>query len=390
MKRATAALILALAAAGCSAPSTPVPRELSPVPVTIAIAATRHVPGTFDAGGSIRAVETAAIASRITAPIVSIAVVAGDRVRRGQLLVRLDAKDLDANGARAASEATALERTHAAAMAERAAADAAVTLARTSHARIATLHAHDAATRQELDEAVSALQVAEARLTAADAQAAAAAASLDAARQAEVAARATASYALLTAPFDGVVTERLVDPGALATPGSALLRLDNTSRFRLEVVVDESRLDSVTQGSAVEVIFDGDESHRGGPPMLKGNVSEVARLVDAGSHSFVAKIELPADPALRSGMFGRARFRTRPQGLLTVPSAAIVPRGQLSTVFVVSNDQHAQMRVIDTGLRTAEWVEILAGVSAGDRVILSPTGVSDGTPVRATDAEGSR
>jgi RND family efflux transporter MFP subunit len=306
------------------------------------------------------------------------------------VLVTFDGRELDANRARAAAEVTALERTHAAALADRAAADAILTLARTSHGRIAALHARDAATTQELDEAVSALHVAEARQAAADAQAAATAASLDGARQSEAAARAAASYATLAAPFDGLITERLVDPGALAAPDTPLLRIEDTKRFRLEVVVDESRLSSISEGSPVEVVLDDDQSEGEPTTSLTGTISEISRTVDVGSHSFLVKIDLPAHAAMRSGVFARARFATGSQELLTIPAGAIVPQGQLSTVFVISTDQRAQMRVIDTGIRGADWVEVLAGVSVGDRVILSPVGIHDGTTVRAEETETRR
>lgn len=390
MKRCIPILVLVIAASACRSTSAPEPQAGSPVSVITATAAMRRVPRTFEAGGVVRARTTATLASRITAPVVSVHVTAGDRVRSGQPLVTLDGRDLDANRSRAASEAVALERAQAAALADRAAAEAALALARTSHARVAVLRAHEAATAQELDEAVSALRVAEARLSAADAQAAATAASLDAARQAEAFARATASYAILTAPFDGLITERLVDPGALATPGAPLLRIDDPRRFRLEVVVDESRLASVAAGDGVDVSLDGDDDEGTAGTGLNGQVSEVSRAVDAGSHSFLVKIDLSAHAVIRSGMFGRARFAVRAQDVLTVPPAAIVPQGQLSTIFVVSSDQRAQMRVIDTGVRGTDWVEVLAGVSAGDRVILSPAAVRDGVPVRVVDTEVRR
>jgi RND family efflux transporter MFP subunit len=347
------------------------------------------VPRTFEVGGAVRARTSATLASRITAPVLSIHVAAGDRVRAGQSLITFEGRELDANRGRAAAEVTALERTHAAAVADRAAAEAAVTLARASHGRIATLHARDAATAQELDEAVAALRAAEARFTAGDAQVAAAAASLDGARQAEAAAGAAASYATLTAPFDGLITERLVDPGALATPGAPLLRIEDTRRFRLEVVVDESRLASVAEGARAEVEL-YDESEGTSTASLNGTIVEIARAVDVGSHSFLVKIDLPAHAAIRSGMFARARFLAGSQDLLTVPLGAIVPQGQLSTVFVVPTDQRARMRVVDTGVRGADWIEVLAGVSAGERVIVSPTGIRDGAAVRAAETETRR
>ena len=389
MKRLAVIALFVLIAACTSAPPQ-ASQTASPVRVKTSIAATRRVPRTFEAGGVVRARTTATLASRITAPVLSVRVTAGDRVHAGDPLVVFDGRELDANRARAAAEATAAERTHAAALADRAAVEAAVALARVSHGRIATLHAHDAATTQELDEAVSTLRAAEARLAAADAQAAAAAASLDGARQAEAAARATASYAALTAPFDGLITERLVDPGALATPGTPLLRIEDVGRFRAEVIVDESRVPLIAEHARVEVLLDDDESEGTLPSPLNGTVSEIARVVDAGNHSFLVKIDLPGQTRARSGMFGRARFAAGSQELLTIPPDAIVPQGQLATVFVVSPDQRAQMRVIDTGVRGDDWVEVLAGISAGERVILAPVGVRDGVAVQTTEGVARR
>ena len=388
MKFAT--LLLAIAASSCTSAPAPDRQAATPLPVSTAEAAMRQVPRAFEAGGVVRARNMATLASRITAPVLAIRVTAGDRVRAGQPLVILDSRDLDANRARAAAEVTALERAHAAASADRTAAEAALTLAQTSHRRIAALVDAGAATPQQLDEAVSALRVAQAGLGASDAHVAAAAASLEGARQAETAARATASYATLTAPFDGVITERLVDPGALATPGIPLLRIDDTRRFRLDVLVDESRLPAVTDGARVDVLLD-DAENEGRPPVsLTGTVAEIARAVDASSHSFLVKVDLPPQTNVRSGMFARARFAMAEQELLMIPAGAVVPQGQLSTVFVVSPDARAQMRVVDTGIRTTDWVEVLAGLSAGEQVIVSPVGVRDGDSVRTTDRETRR
>lgn len=388
MKRLPLGVLLVVTAA-CSSAPPPAAQSPPSASVKTSIVTITRVARTFEAGGTVRARNTATLASRITAPVLSVEVAAGDRVRAGQPLVTFEGRELAANHARATAAVAAMERTRAAAIADRAAADAVVTLARVSHQRIAALHARDAATAQELDDAVSALRVADARLAAADAQAAATAASLDGAREAEAAARAAASYATLAAPFDGLITERLVDPGALATPDAPLLRIDDTRRFRLEVVVDQSRLSSITAGATVEVVLDGEDSE-GMPPPLNGTVSDISRTIDAGSHSFLVKVDLPAKAAMRSGMFARARFAAGSQELLTIPAGAIVPQGHLATVFVVSSDQRARMRVVDTGVRGPDWVEVLAGISAGERVVLSPIGIRDGAPVRTTDTEARR
>jgi membrane fusion protein (multidrug efflux system) len=123
---------------------------------------------------------------------------------------------------------------------------------------------------------------------------------------------------------------------------------------------------------------------------MTGTIAELSRTVDAGSHSFLVKIDLPPRAVVRSGIFARARFTAGSQDLLAIPAAAIVPQGQLATVFVVSTDRRAQMRIVDTGVRGDDWVEVLAGVSADERVILSPTGIRDGAVVQAAADEDVR
>jgi hypothetical protein len=140
----------------------------------------------------------------------------------------------------------------------------------------------------------------------------------------------------------------------------------------------------------VEVALDANSGNEEQPATLSGTISEIARSLDASSHSFTVKIDLPSSAVVRSGMFGRARFTAGAEDRLTIAAAAIVPRGQLSTIYVVSPDNRAQMRVIDVGARGQDWVEVLAGVSAGERVILSPVAISDGTAVKTSDTEARR
>jgi RND family efflux transporter MFP subunit len=117
-----------------------------------------------------------------------------------------------------------------------------------------------------------------------------------------------------------------------------------------------------------------------------GRIVEISRTVDAGSHAFLVKIELPQDRALRSGMFARARFTAGSRTALSIPQRAVVSQGQLATVYVVSANR-ARMRVVNVGDRSDAAAEVLAGLAAGERVIVSPpSSLRDGDPVR----EGSR
>src|ERR1019366_10426851 len=163
---------------------------------------------------------------------------------------------LRANAARAAAALGATRQGVNAAESESRAADAAVTLARATHGRIQGLHARNSATAQELDEAVAALSAADGRAGGAHARVAEAGAALDAAQAASEAASIAVTYATLTAPFDGVVANRVVDPGALAAPAAELLTVEETSAYRLEVRIDGSRASFVRVGAEAQVRLD--------------------------------------------------------------------------------------------------------------------------------------
>jgi hypothetical protein len=142
------------------------------------------------------------------------------------------------------------------------------------------------------------------------------------------------------------------------------MRVEDTRRFRLDVRVDEARIGRVSPGATVSIALD--EGSDAGGRVVDGTVIEVGRAIDADVRSFLVKIELPADPGLRSGMFGRARFSTQPRRALTVPEAALVHRGQVTSVFVVEQDI-ARVRLVNM-----RGTEAAAGLSDGDVVVVNP------------------
>jgi RND family efflux transporter MFP subunit len=371
----TAALLTSAALAGCSAHRAEAASGdgAEPIAVTVAQAAMTDVAGAIDAGGVVQARTTATIASRILAPVRDVRVSPGDRVREGQTLVVLDGDDLAAGARAARSAAVAAEQGSKAAAAELMAAEAGLTLARASHDRVAGLEARRSATAQELDEATAALRSAEARVASASARASQAASAVESARAAGDQASTTNSFSTIAAPFDGTISEKLVEPGNLASPGMPLLRLEDTRGFRLEVRVDESRIGRIRNGDSVPVILG-----TGATTSIAGTVVEVSRAVDADARAFLVKIALPDTRGLRSGEFGKARFGGTPRRALTVPSSAIVRRGQLTSVFVVEQGR-ARVRLV-----SLSESEVLAGLTESEVVILSPPpGVTDGRRVSA-------
>jgi RND family efflux transporter MFP subunit len=175
------------------------------------------------------------------------------------------------------------------------------------------------------------------------------------------------SYTRIRAPFDGIVTEKRVDPGALASPGMPLLTVEKSGRFRLEATLDETNLRSVKPGEPVTVLLDAVSSQR-----FTGKVIEAVPAADPGSRTFLVKIELPPNPGLRSGLFGRAYFTRGQRESLVVARTAVVDRGQLQGVFVVGPDKIAELRYVTLGKPQGDGIEVLSGLQPGDQVILAP------------------
>jgi RND family efflux transporter MFP subunit len=379
VKHPVIGFVLAALAAGCASRPPQTVNDRTAVTVAVGRVDAREVPSSFEAGGIVRARATALIASRVMAPITEVHVNPGDRVRRGAVLVTLDAREIRANQQRAEAAALSAAEAIRSAEADVRATESTLVLARATHDRIAALQAKRSATAQELDQAVAALATAEAQRTSAQARVAAGNAARDAAQASVEAATVTATYAVLTAPFDGMVTERRVDPGSMAAPGIPLLVLEDPEPYRLEVQLDEARAALVQIGAAASIRLDnaGDD----GDVWNSGRVAEIAR-VDPVSHAFLIKIDLPASALLRSGHFGRARFSGPARHTVTVPTSALIRRGQLTFVYVVDAGDRARLRPIAVGATDLDREEVLAGLHEGEAVVTTPSAsLTDGDRV---------
>lgn len=375
-----ARLFCVVVVAGCTAPPPDTATAPPPVRVTSVAAAMATLPRYIEAGGVVQARATATLSSRIVAPVERVLVAPEARVRAGQAVIQLDGRDLDAHARRAAASVGAHEQAVDAARADLDAARASLSVARAAHGRVVQLHAGRAATPRDMDEAVGALRAAEAHDAAAAARLRASESALLVSREAATAAGVTASFATVAAPFDGVVTEVLVDPGDLASPGTPLARVEDVRAFRVEVQVDESQAAAIDTKAPVHVVMASPAF--GESSALTGRVVEMSRAADAGAHTFLIKIEIPAQGGGRAGGFARARFDSAPRRVLAIPASAIVARGQLSTVFVVAEGR-VRMRVVRVGVQQTE-VEVLAGLASGDQVVIDPpASLRDGDRVLA-------
>jgi RND family efflux transporter MFP subunit len=392
LTRAAALAVLAIFAHGCGggAHDTAADRQEAPVAVDTIAAAMHEGPESIEAGGSIRGRTSATLASRIMAPVRAVLVQPGDRVTAGQALVILDDRDVSAAARQARAHATAAARGLDASRTEQQAADAALALAKVTHARIAALYQRKSATAQEFDQAVAGLRAAETRVTRAAASAAEADANLEGARAGGDAADVAASFTRIVAPFAGLVTEKLVEPGTLVTAGTPLLRLEDTTSFKLDVRLDESRTAWVAPDTPVRVVVDGPQKDRD----VQGRIFEIGRAMEADSRAFLVTIALPASETLRSGMFARAYLPGPSRRALRVPDSALVRRGQLTNVFVADAGT-ARLRLVSIGRSSAAHTDVLAGLSEGELIVVAPPpGLRDGArlaprrPVAATAGGG--
>ncbi len=289
------------------------------------------VPDYLEATGTVRAAQSAQLASQIMGSITAVNVKEGDRVRRGEVLLTIDSAQPHAAYQSASAGLQASDQAIAAA-------DADYALADSTMKRYQMLYDKKSVSPQEYDEVKTKLAAAQARRDAAHAERTQAEAGVSEANTA-------VGFTRIRAPFDGVIIAKLVDAGAMAAPGVPLLVIDDPSRFRLEVQVDESQIGVVHLGAGVPVQVDA----LGNQP-IAGKVVQIVPAADPSSRSFTGEIELPSESAaaLRP-VRTRAVPRWASGNRFCVPQAALVRRGQLDAVYVVDKDQVAESAVHHAG-----------------------------------------
>lgn len=346
----------------------------------------------YEASGTVAAKTTTQVSANIMGRIVSIPVNEGDAVSKGQVLVQIDDRDAATQLAKAQaglkeaeSAIVELENSVAAASAAVKTAEANKQFAEITFARYKELYVRKSVSGQEFDDAHSKLKVATSEFERAQANVrtllskkAQINARIDQAKADIANSRIYSDYAKIVSPVSGVVVRKLAEQGAVASPGVPLLSIEDNSRYRLEVAVEESRSRLVHVGNRVNIRVDAL-----GAGETYGTVAEVLPAADPSSRSYTVKIDLPSDQSLRSGLYGVARFPVSQKEAVTVPEQALFTRGQLTGVYVVGPDGIARFRIVTVGKRAEGQAEILSGLSEGDEIV--STGVervNDGAKVK--------
>jgi RND family efflux transporter MFP subunit len=328
-----ALVILVLSLSGCergSHPATPA-AEVTPVRVHVARVERISLPGSQAVAGTVRPLERALIGARVMGSVADANFTIGQAVSVGEVLLTIQAGELKAR----------LEQ-----------ARAALNQAKRDVVRETTLLAQGSSTQEAVHSAEDRLQM----TTAAFEEA-----------------QTLLSYARITAPFSGFVTQKLVNTGDFAAPGTQLLELEARDRMRAELDVPDT-LPSLPFGAEVPVI--------GGGSAITGRISEASSAANPTTRTRRVIVDLPSGSPVHSGEFVRALWPTEKSGMLFAPADAVRPFGQIERVFVV-DEGRAAMRFVKTGRRENDRVQILSGLTSGELVIVSPPAeLRDGHPVQ--------
>lgn len=318
-----------------------------------------------EAVGSLKAARRTAISAKVLATIVEINVTAGDQVEEGDVLIQLDARELETRVRQA-------EQVLAAAVAARKQAEQGVTAAvaarkeaELDYNRTKSLRERQVVPQAELDTATARLDVAKAdELRAQQALNQTQAEELRA-EQAEDESKTMLSYATIKAPKAGRIVDRLAEEGDMARPGEPLLVLYDASSLRLEAPVQESLAVTLQVGQKLTVHIDALQRD------IEATIDEIVPQADAPSRSFLVKAALPRSSDLYEGLFGRLLIPAGSRRHLCLAIAAIQNVGQLEFVDVVMPDKTVERRFIKTGREGMPGrVEVLSGLEAGEKVVL--------------------
>ncbi len=320
-------VILFWAGGGCGskiAPSSLDQPQGRPIPpgAVLYTARLESVAVRVDIVGTVASEQKIHISARIPAHVVEVFVSAGDAVKKGDLLVTLDDREIRE---------------------QLVAAEAQLKQAETEYERARQLFERNATTQQALTAAESAWQAAKARVD-------------------QV--RVMLSYTQVTSPIDGIVTERRVEVGDLAAPGMLLTAVYDPNRMRLEAPVPLRLVDRLSLGQEVEVALDRPKR------VVKGQVTEIVSEADPASRTQLVKIHLEGVAGeVLPGSFGRLWVEEEPRPTLLIPSRAIRRIGQLELVSLVESNR-VITRLIKTGPERGDRVEVLAGLKDGDVVLV--------------------
>jgi RND family efflux transporter MFP subunit len=301
--------------------------------------AVRELPQTVAAEGVVEAVKQATLGAQVAGRIVELNVKAGDTVRAGQVLARIDARTAD--------------QAVAASLSQVAEAEANLANAKRKHERNRDLLAQKFVSQAAVDQSEAEYKAAQAQLAAVKANAGQAV--------------AAQSFNAITAPYAGVIGATHAELGDMAQPGRALVTMFDPRELRVTAMLPQTTLSRVRLDALVRI-----DIAAMGKSVTPTKVT-VLPLADARTHTTRVRLDLPATEGVLPGQFARTHFVTGTVRALAVPATALLRRGEVTAVYVIDAQGRPQLRQVRAGETIGEGqVEILAGLAGGERIALNP------------------
>lgn len=353
MRKAVLAGILAMMAnvgapaAAQIGPSQVAPAQVGAAPAALATTTVRSADSNAGTGydGVVEAIRQTVIAAQVAGAVVALDVKPGDQVKAGQVLVRLDAR--------------AAEQSAAASDAQVRAARAELEVSRRELERQRQLFQKQYISQAALDRAEAQFKAAEAQTAAQLAQAGAT--------------RTQSGFFVVRAPYGGVVSEVPIVLGDMALPGKPLVTMYDPAALRVTASLPQTAAGRINAAAPAKVEIPGLPASQ---QWISPTQVKVLPSADPATHTVQVRLDLPAGiKGIAPGVFARAWLVAEAPGgntRITVPASSLVKRAEMTAVYVLDSGNKPLLRQVRLGRNAGDAVEILAGLSPGDRVVLDP------------------
>lgn len=315
-----------------------------PILVTVSSVAEENNTPFLTASGKIEATNSASLSTRMMGFVDKIHVKVGDKVNKGQLLISINNSELSAK--RAQTSASIAE------------AQAGFNNAEKDYQRFQNLFNDNSASKKELDDQRARYEMAKARL--------------EAAKQMKSEVESQFAYVNLRAPFNGVITNKFIDEGVMANPGEPLIAVEGPGKFEVTASVPESEISKIKTDSQVEVLV------KSLGISLPAKVTEVSTSTKNTGGQYLVKVVLEkTDANILSGMYATVQFPIEKEmntAAILIPQNALIKNGQLTGIYTVSQSNTALLRWLRLGKTFGDKVEVLSGLSADEKYIVTAEG----------------
>ncbi|NOX34123.1 MAG: efflux RND transporter periplasmic adaptor subunit [Deltaproteobacteria bacterium] len=315
----------------------------------------------YEAVGTVRPLTESVIESQVSAQVIKVSCVPGTRVKKGQVLIRLDARQLTTQLKQAKEGLSvaknALQQTFKSVDEAKAGLDQ----AKAAYERTKKLFKSDIVPSQRLEIDKAKYLQAKARLEKSREAQLSARASIRQSREIVKEAGIGLGYTRITSPATGVVIKRMIDPGDLAVPGKPLLMIQTSGSLRLEANVREGMMSRVVLGHDYKVRIETIKK------TVLSEIEEIIPYADPSTRTFLVKASLPDTPGIYPGMFGRLLIPVEKEKTLLIPIEAVIKVGQLELAHVKKNNAW-QLVYIKTGKKFGKKVEVLAGLTGNETI----------------------